>query len=55
MKINAFCFVCGIYIYIYSSHWTLSVVDPHLKKVYWMDPLKRRLSGTSDWQDVVDK
>ncbi|KAL6211215.1 hypothetical protein ACLB2K_016442 [Fragaria x ananassa] len=36
-----------------GNHWTLSVVDPHLKKV--LDPLKRRLSATSEWQDVVDK
>ncbi|KAL6189212.1 hypothetical protein ACLB2K_040602 [Fragaria x ananassa] len=37
-----------------GNHWTLSVVDPHRKKVYWLDPLKRRLSATSEWQDVVD-
>ncbi|KAL6219773.1 hypothetical protein ACLB2K_007532 [Fragaria x ananassa] len=47
---------CQIYLVPHNSgnHWTLSVVDPHRKKVYWLDPLKWRLSATSEWQDVVD-
>lgn len=36
-----------------DSHWTLTIVDPDIETVYFLDPIKRRL-GTREWIRIVD-
>ncbi|KAK9939473.1 hypothetical protein M0R45_016168 [Rubus argutus] len=46
---------CQLFMLPYNadSHWTLTIVDPDIETVYFLDPMKRRL-GTREWIGIVD-
>ncbi|KAL6554670.1 hypothetical protein OROHE_007409 [Orobanche hederae] len=38
-----------------DSHWVLTIIDPENEKVYYLDPIRRRLSlGSCEWKTVVN-
>ncbi|KAL6558702.1 hypothetical protein OROMI_019052 [Orobanche minor] len=40
---------------ICASHWVLSIIDPENEKVYYLDPIRRRLPlGSCEWKIVVN-
>ncbi|KAL6522456.1 hypothetical protein OROMI_031611 [Orobanche minor] len=37
------------------SHWVLTIIDPENEKVYYLDPIRRRLPlGSCEWKTVVN-
>ncbi|KAL6512401.1 hypothetical protein OROHE_020013 [Orobanche hederae] len=38
-----------------DSHWVLTIIDPENEKVYYLDPIRRRLPlGSCEWKTVVN-
>ncbi|KAL6588177.1 hypothetical protein OROMI_001155 [Orobanche minor] len=38
-----------------DSHWVLTIIDPENEKVYYLDPIRRRLPlGSCEWKIVVN-
>ncbi|KAL6512240.1 hypothetical protein OROHE_019852 [Orobanche hederae] len=41
--------------YLTVSHWVLTIIDPENEKVYYLDPIRRRLPlGSCEWKTVVN-
>ncbi|KAL6574774.1 hypothetical protein OROMI_012059 [Orobanche minor] len=39
-----------------DSHWVLTIIDPENEKVYYLDPIRRRLSlGSCEWKTIVNR